>query len=152
MNQSWATIDTQNRGDILARVLPADGTLVVGEFDVATPVEAAGADLPLGRRGEVDAPGAQQGQVQRPGATGSGGVSPAGTTNWRQRAGSSATPGTKTCDCRGSRRLQRAAPRAGMADGGCQGWRSARSVSGTSGPGIGEHRASSGYTAGKTIR
>jgi hypothetical protein len=63
-----------DHGDILARVLATDRALVAAELDVAAPVEAAGADLPLGRRGEVDAVGAQQGQMQPARRTGTGGA------------------------------------------------------------------------------
>ena len=37
-----------HHGDHLARVLPADGALAVGELDIAAPVEATRVDLPLG--------------------------------------------------------------------------------------------------------
>jgi len=61
-------------GDRLARVRPPDRALVPAELDIAAPVEAADADLAVGRRGEVDPLGAQQGQVQSARRTGSGGV------------------------------------------------------------------------------
>ncbi len=68
----------QDHGDCLARVLSTDGALVPAELDIAAPVEAAGADLTVGRRGEVDAVGAQKREVQGARRTGSGGVSPCG--------------------------------------------------------------------------
>ena len=50
----------EDHGDRLAPVLSADGALVAAELDIAAPVEAAGADLAVGCRGEVDAVGAQK--------------------------------------------------------------------------------------------
>jgi len=63
----------QNYSDRLARVFPADGTLVPTDLDIAAHVEAADANLPPRAGGEVDAAVAQEREVQLACGTGTGG-------------------------------------------------------------------------------